>query len=77
MISELARYLYRYLWMQGKKYIINTLVGYIYIYGIQEGRLKFSFYHFNAQIRLKLHVRRRKVKTKLQKIEEAHKIEHL
>lgn len=74
MISELARYLYRYLWMEGKKYIINTLVGYIYI---KEGRLKFSFYHFNAQIRLKLHVRRRKVKAKLQKIEEAHKIEHL
>jgi hypothetical protein len=47
------------------------------VYGIQEGRLKFSSYHFNAQIRLKLHVWRRKVKAELQKIEEAHKIEHL
>jgi hypothetical protein len=77
--------------MQGKKYIIiySKWENYFLVnktllqkrkhpYGIQEGRLmKFSFYHFNAQIRLELHVWRRKVKAKLLKIEEAHKIEHL
>jgi hypothetical protein len=76
--------------MQGKKYIIiySKWENYFLVnktilqkrkhpYGVQEGRLKFSFYHFNAQIRLRLHVWHGKVKAKLQKIEEAHMIEHI